>query len=146
MSNRQSKPSTSTKIALPLEHTLSEQATQRSLWRHGDFMKFWLGESVSLFGTQVSLLALPLTAVLVLNVNSEQLGILRFLETFPYALFPLLFGVWVDRAQKRPLMILANAARAMLIGLLPCLALWHELSLPPLYGIAFCTGKYALLH
>ncbi len=145
MSNRQSEPSTSTKIALPLEHTLSEQTTPRSLWRHGDFMKFWLGESVSLFGTQVSLLALPLTAVLVLNVTSEQLGILRFLETFPYALFPLLFGVWVDRVQKRPLMILANVARAVLIGLLPCLALWHELSLPPLFAIAFCTGIFTVL-
>jgi MFS family permease len=108
-------------------------------------MKFWLGETVSLFGTQVSLLALPLTAVLVLNVNSEQLGVLRFLETFPYALFPLLFGVWVDRVRKRPLMILANAVRAILIGLLPCLALWHKLALPPLYGIAFGVGIFTVL-
>ncbi|GHO97653.1 MFS transporter [Reticulibacter mediterranei] len=145
MSSKQSEPSTSTNITLQIEDELSRQTINRSLWRHGDFMKFWLGETVSLFGTQVSLLALPLTAVLVLNVNAEQLGVLRFLETFPYALFPLLFGVWVDRVQKRPLMIVANAARAVLIGLLPCLAFWHELALPPLYGIAFCVGIFTVL-
>src|SRR4051812_42411746 len=102
MSSKQSNPSTSTNITLQVENESSKQVVNRSLWRHGDFMKFWLGETVSLFGTQVSLLALPLTAVLVLKVNSEQLGVLRFLETFPYALFPLLFGAWVDRVQKRP--------------------------------------------
>ena len=55
------------------------------LWKHRAFMLFWSGETVSLFGTQVTLLALPLTAVLTLNATASQLGFIRFVEeqTFP---------------------------------------------------------------
>lgn len=118
---------------------------RKALWNNVDFMKFWTGETISLFGSQVTLLALPLTAVLELNAGSEQLGTLRFLESLPYLLLPLLFGAWVDRRRKRPLMILTNSARALLIGLIPLLALFHHLSLVPLYLIAFCTGIFTVL-
>jgi len=67
------------------------------LWKHRAFMLFWSGETVSLFGTQVTLLALPLTAVLTLNATASQLGFIRFIEQLPYLLFTLLFGAWVDR-------------------------------------------------
>ncbi len=108
-------------------------------------MKFWTGETISLFGTQVTLLALPLTAVLALNATSEQLGMLRFLENAPYLVFPLLFGAWVDRRRRRPLMIVANAARAVLIGLIPLLAVLHGLRLLPLAIIAFSVGVFTVL-
>ncbi len=116
-----------------------------ALWRHPDFMKFWIGETISLFGTQVTLLALPLTAVLTLKVTSEQLGLLRFLENAPYLVFPLLFGAWVDRRRRRPLMIVANAARSVLIGLIPLLAVLHVLRLLPLAIIAFAVGIFTVL-
>ncbi len=108
-------------------------------------MKFWIGETISLFGTQVTLLALPLTAVLTLKVTSEQLGLLRFLENAPYLVFPLLFGAWVDRRRRRPLMIVANAARSVLIGLIPLLAVLHVLRLLPLAIIAFAVGIFTVL-
>ena len=54
------------------------------LYRNGDFIKFWVGETVSLYGTQITVLALPLTAVLVLGAGPEQLGVLRFLQMVPY--------------------------------------------------------------
>lgn len=116
-----------------------------ALWHNLDFMKFWTGETISLFGTQVTLLALPLTAVLALNVTSEQLGLLRFLESAPYLLFPLFFGAWVDRRRRRPFMIAANAARAVLIGLVPLLAFLRVLHLFPLAIIAFCVGVFTVL-
>ena len=129
------------------ESTLSVTVPERrkTLWSNADFMRFWTGETVSLFGSQVTLLALPLTAVLALNANPEELGLLRFFESFPFLLFPLLFGVWVDRRRKRPLMILANAARTILIGLIPLLALFQRLDLRLLYLIAFCAGVFMVL-
>lgn len=115
------------------------------LWSHGDFMKFWFGETVSLFGSQVTFLALPLTAVIVLGVSPEQLGVLRFLEYFPFILFTLVFGVWVDRHRRRPVMMVANLARGLLIGLIPLLAALDLLHLSVLYAVAFTAGIFTVL-
>lgn len=53
------------------------------LWHHPDFLKFWAGQTVSLFGSQISLLALPLTAVLALKATPFQMGILTALGAIP---------------------------------------------------------------
>src|SRR5262245_14067448 len=100
------------------------------LWRHRPFLLFWGGQTVSLFGTQVTLLALPLTAVLLLGATTAQLSFVRFVETAPYLLFTLLFGAWVDRRRRRPVLIVANGARCVLIGAIPLLAVFGMLTLP----------------
>lgn len=123
----------------------SPSVEYRKLWHNTDFTKFWAGETISLFGSQVTLLALPLTAVLSLQATPEQLGLIRFLENAPYLVFPLFFGAWVDHRRKRPLMLLANIFRAILLGLIPLLALFHILALTPLCIIAFCTGIFTVL-
>ncbi|HEY7489374.1 MAG TPA: MFS transporter, partial [Streptosporangiaceae bacterium] len=68
-----------------------------SLWRNRDFTAFWIGETLSLLGSQVTLIALPLAAVLTLDISTAQLGVLRFAEFLPFLAFTLLFGVWADR-------------------------------------------------
>jgi MFS family permease len=110
------------------------------LWKHADFMKFWTGETVSLFGTQITFLALPLTAILVLNATPQELGLIRFLENVPFLLFAMLVGAWVDRRRKRPVMIGANIVRACLVVLVPVLAITGGLRMPVLYAIAFGMG------
>jgi len=115
------------------------------LWRHRAFMLFWSGETVSLFGTQVTLLALPLTAVLTLHATAAELGFIRFVEAFPFVLFTLIFGAWVDRRRRRPVLILANTARALLIGLVPLLALLNLLHFSLLAAIAFAFGVFTVL-
>lgn len=110
------------------------------LWTHADFMKFWAGETVSLFGTQVTSLALPLTAIIVLHATPGQLGVIRFLQTVPFLLLALLIGAWVDRRRKRPVMIGSNAARFVLVGLVPILAVAGALGMPILYLLAFGIG------
>jgi MFS family permease len=110
------------------------------LWKHADFMKFWTGETVSLFGTQVTFLALPLTAILVLNATPQELGLIRFLENVPFLLLALLVGAWVDRRRKRPVMIGANIVRACLVISVPVLAITGGLRMPVLYAIAFGIG------
>ena len=81
---------------------------RETLWRNTDFLRFWSGEALSLFGTQVTHLALPLTALLVFNATSQQVGLLRFLQLVPYLFLALLFGVWVDRSRRKPIMLLMN--------------------------------------
>jgi MFS family permease len=108
-------------------------------------MLFWTGETVSMFGTQITLLALPLTAVLVLQATPPQLGFVRFIEQFPYVLFTLLFGAWADRRRRKPIMIVTNAARGLLIGLVPLLAIVGFLQLPLLGAIAFGVGTFTVL-
>src|SRR5580765_2708257 len=99
------------------------------LWRHAGFMLFWSGETVSMFGTQVTTLALPLAAVLTLHATAAQLGWVRFLGVVPFILFVLFFGAWVDRRRRKPVLVLANAARAVLMGLVPLLAVMGRLNI-----------------
>jgi predicted MFS family arabinose efflux permease len=126
--------------------TVTQRAGKSSkLWRHRPFMLFWGGETVSMFGTQVTLLALPLTAVMLLGATATQLSLVRFLETAPYLLFTLIFGAWVDRLRRRPVLIVANAARCLLIGTIPALVLFDLLTLPALAAIAFGAGIFTVL-
>ncbi|HEY0169378.1 MAG TPA: MFS transporter [Jatrophihabitans sp.] len=122
-----------------------EAAPRPSLWRNRDFVMFWLGESISLFGTQVTTLALPLTAVLVFNASTEQVGLLRFAQLVPYFGLALLFGVWVDRVRRRPVMLFANLLRMALIALVPLLSYTDHLSMTPLLLIAGGIGIASVL-
>jgi MFS family permease len=123
----------------------SDAAAPSSLWRNGDFLRFWLGESLSLLGTQVTNLALPLTAIYAFQATDEQIGILRFLQLAPYLGLALLFGVWVDRVRRRPIMLGANLVRLILLGLIPLLYWWGALSMAPLLIIAGLIGVASVL-
>jgi len=118
---------------------------KNSLRHNRDFRLFWFGETVSLFGVQVTNLALPLTAVLVLQVTPEQLGLLRSFAFLPFLFFALPFGVLVDRRPKRPLLITANLLRALLVALVPVLAALDLLSVPALAVIVLSIGVCTVL-
>jgi MFS family permease len=116
-----------------------------SLWRNRSFTAFWVGQTVSQFGTQVTFVALPLAAVLTLQVSAGQLGLLRFAEDLPYLLFTLAFGVWADRRRRRRLMLATYVLRGALVGLVPLLAFLGLLRFSLLTMIAFCVGVGAAL-
>ncbi|WKX71712.1 MFS transporter [Streptomyces sp. XD-27] len=116
-----------------------------SLWRNGDFLRFWLGETLSLLGTQVTNLALPLTAIIAFNATDEQVGVLRFLQLVPYLGLALIFGVWVDRARRRRIMLGANLVRMILLALVPVLYWTDALSLVSLLVIACAVGVASVL-
>ncbi|MFI9365159.1 MFS transporter [Kitasatospora sp. NPDC053057] len=123
-----------------------EQPPAPAPLRHNrDFLKFWSGETLSLLGTQVTTLALPLTAVIAFDATPEQVGLLRFLQLVPYLGLALLFGVLVDRMRRRRVMLLANGARMVLIGLIPLLAATHHLDLPVLLTLACAIGVFSVL-
>lgn len=108
--------------------------------RDTDFLKLWAGQSVSVFGNQVTLVALPLTAVLVLDAGAAEMGLLRALGTLPILIFSLGVGVWIDRARRRPLLIASNLGRALALGLVPALAVAGLLRIEHLYAIGFAVG------
>ena len=114
------------------------------LWHHPDFLKFWAGQTVSLFGSQISLLALPLTAVLVLKATPFQMGVLTALGAVPTLLFGLIAGVWVDRLPKRSILIVIDAGRFILLSLIPLAFLLGILRLGMLYLLAFLVGTLTM--
>jgi hypothetical protein len=71
-----------------------------SLWRDPDFLKLWGGEAVSRIGSQVTQLALPLTAILTLDATPAQVGLLTAASYAPFMAVTLFVGVWVDRVRR----------------------------------------------
>ena len=110
------------------------------LWRHGDFLKLWSAETVSQFGTQVSQLAIPLTAVIVLHASAFEVAALGTVEFLPFILFTLPAGVWVDRLPRRPMLIAGDFGRAVLLGSIPIAYGAGELTLTQLYVVGFLVG------
>ena len=114
------------------------------LWKHADFRKLWAGQTISLFGSQITLLALPVVATLTLHANALQMGVLRAASSLPGLLFGLLVGVWVDRLRRRRILISADLGRALLLVSIPIAAVLGLLSMGQLYIVAFVTGLLSL--
>lgn len=116
------------------------------LWRDREFLKLWLAQTVSQFGSQVSLLALPLVAAVSLDATAAEMGLLAAAATLPTLALSLLTGVWVDRLPRRPLMISADLGRAATLLLVPLLWWLGELSMGLLYVVVVATAALALLY
>jgi MFS family permease len=121
-----------------------KHAEIKNLWRHSNFIKLWAGQTVSLFGSQISLLAIPLTAVLILNATPLQMGILTATEAVPYLLFGLVAGVWVDRLRRRAILIVADVGRFIVLSLIPLAYLLGILRIELLYLLAFLVGTLSI--
>jgi MFS family permease len=92
------------------------------LYRHADFRRLWAGQTVSQFGSQVSVLALPLVAVLVLHASAFRVSLLGMFDLLPFLLFALPAGAWVDRVARRPVLVGADVVRAFVLGSIPLAA------------------------
>ncbi|MGH2442358.1 MAG: MFS transporter [Chloroflexota bacterium] len=116
------------------------------LLRDGMFRRFWLGQTVSLFGDQISQFAIPLVGVLVLHANPAQMGYLVAAGIVPSLLFSLHTGAWVDRRGHRRLMMLtADMARAASLITIPIAYAFGSLTLVHLYIVAFFIGSFDVL-
>lgn len=114
----------------------------KTLWGHVDFMRLWGGQTVALFGEQVTLLALPLTAIQLLNASASQVGLLNALSYLPVIFVTLLAGVLADRLRRRRLLIAANVGRIVILALVPIFAWAGHLSIGLLFVVAFGTGLF----
>lgn len=113
--------------------------------RNADFRKFWIGETVSLVGTEVTRFALPLVAVLTLGASAFEVGVLNAMRYVPIVVVSLFAGIWLDRRRRLPVLIASNAGRAVCIGLIPLVALAGGLSMPMLWAIALVLGTLTVL-
>ncbi len=111
-----------------------------TLWRHRDFLLLWLGQSISRLGDQFTGLAIPVIAVFVLGAGPLENGLLGFSGTLPFLLFGLLVGVWVDRRQRRSVLILSDVGRGLMIAAIAVLGIAGLLQMTYLYVFSFFIG------
>ena len=110
------------------------------LWRHGDFLRLWSAQTISQFGSQVSQLALPLVAILVLDASAFEVALLSTVEFLPFLLFALPAGVWVDRLRRKPILVLGDLGRAAALASVPAAYAFDELTIWQLYAVGFLVG------
>ena len=105
-----------------------------------DFRRLWLSSALTHFGAQITLLALPICAVLLMHATPSQMGILAALESLPFLLFGLPSGVLLDRCRRLPIMMCSDAMVATALASVP-LAWWLDvLSIHWLYAVGFVLG------
>jgi MFS family permease len=137
---------TSVPAAAPVSPSRAEESPHKldkylgTLWRHHDFRVLWISLTITHFGGQVTFLALPLTAALVLHATPTQMGILTMMQVLPYTIFGLFTGVLIDRSRKLPLVIWADIGRGVILLLVPLAAWLGWLGMPILYLASFFVG------
>ena len=110
------------------------------LWRDGEFLKLWGGQSISELGSQVSQLALPTVAILLLGATPFQVGLLTALEFLAFPTLGLVAGVYADRLRRRPIMIACDLARMVALASVPIAFAFNALTMLQLYAVALVTG------
>lgn len=121
---------------------VKSQDLPRVRWR--DFRYLWAGQSVSLVGSEVTWLALPLAAVVTLRASPAQIGLLGAASYAPYLVFGLPAGLLVDRFRRRTVLIIADLGQMIAIGSVPVMAALGVLSIPALLAAAFTAGTFAV--
>ena len=125
--------------------TGADGASKRSvLVRYPDFHRLFVANSVSLLGSSVTTVALPLTAVVYLHASPVQMGFLGAVALLPHLVLGLPAGVWVDRLPYKRILVLADLAQAVLLGSIPVLAVFGSLRIWHLYVVAVLAGAASL--
>lgn len=116
-----------------------------SLHRNPDFLRFWAGETISAFGSDITRLALPLTAVLLLEATAMEMGFLVAAQHAPHLVVSLPAGVWMDRLKRKPVLVAANLLRALLLMTIPVAAFYDLIAMSQLYLVSFLVGTFTVV-
>jgi MFS family permease len=115
------------------------------LHENRNFRRYFIGQSISMLGDQVTLIALPLTAVLALDASPAEMGALLTVALVPNLIFSLHAGVWVDRrGRRRQVMLATDLGRGALIATVPVAYAFGHLSWAHLYAVAFLSGTLSV--
>ncbi len=116
-------------------------APQRpSLWRQRDFVRLWSAATVSVVGSQVTLIVVPFIALTMLHASVFQVSLLFAAEMMPFLLFTLPAGAWLNRVRRRPVLIGADIGRGVVLMSIPVAYVADALTIWQLYVVAFVTG------
>ncbi|MEV6829231.1 MFS transporter [Amycolatopsis sp. NPDC051102] len=107
---------------------------------HRDFRRLWLADLASQLGSRIDVLAVPLLAATAVGASVFEVSLLRTAETLPYLVLGLQVGAWCDRMRHRPVLIAADAGRALLIASVPAAALFGALGLVQLLVVVLGAG------
>jgi MFS family permease len=119
---------------------LDDALPRHDLLRQATYRRLWTSILISSFGGQVTMLALPLTAAVLLHATPTQMGLLTAMEIVPFVLFSLPSGVWLDRVRKLPVYVIGETMLAVVVATVP-LAWWMGwLSMTWLYVVGFVIG------
>lgn len=110
------------------------------LWRDGDFVKLWFGQFVSQAGSQVSFLAMPTVAILLLHATPFQVGVLSALEFLAFPVLGLIAGVYADRIKRVRIMVGCDILRTLIFGSVPLAWALGVLTIEQLYAVALLAG------
>ena len=100
----------------------------------------WTAQTVSVFGTQITILAVPVVAATFLRVSAFEFGLLTTIEFIPFVILSLPAGVWVDRLRRRPILIATDVARAVSLLSIPVAFAFDALTIWQLYLVVFVNG------
>jgi MFS family permease len=128
------------RIAAGLHPATAEVTRPRSLFREQAFRRLFTANAMSTVGTQVSFVAVPLVAVMMLNATPGQVGALGVLKTVAFLLVGLPAGVWLDRMRRRGVMVAADLARAVLMASVPVAWWLGLLTIGHLYLVVLLAG------
>jgi len=117
---------------------------QGALWANRDFLWLWAAQTVSQFGSEITGLALPLVAIIVLDATTFEVAALAVVDWLPFFLFSLPAGVWIDRLQRRPILIAADWGRALALSSIPLAYLFDVLTLGQLYIVGLIVGTLTM--
>ena len=117
----------------------TRQRRPTSLWRNRNYLLLWSGQVISSIGTQVSQLAFPLL-VLLLTHSAAQAGFAGALRALPYLLFSLPAGALIDRWDRKRVMILCDAVRALCLASIPFAFALGRLSIVQIYLVSLLEG------
>jgi hypothetical protein len=110
------------------------------LLRDATYRRLWTSILISSLGGQVTMLALPLTAAVLLHATPTQMGLLTAMEIAPFVLFSLPAGVWLDRVRKLPIYVTGECALAVIVASVPLAWALGLLTMPWMYAVAFVLG------
>lgn len=110
------------------------------LLRDATYRRLWLSILISSFGGQITMLALPMTAAVLLQATPSQMGILTAMELLPFVLLSLPAGVWLDRVRKLPVYVIGEGLIAVVLASVPLAWFFDLLSMQFLYVVAFAIG------
>ena len=114
------------------------------LWRHSDFLRLWVGQTASAFGSQVGGLAMDFTAVIWLGATPLEISVLAACRLVPGFAVGLPAGAWVDRLHRRPILIMADGGRAVALFSVPIAAVLGWLTIEQLYMVALTTSALGI--
>jgi MFS family permease len=123
----------------------SWKSRRGGLWSHPDFLKLWAAQSTSAFGAQIAGIAVPLLAAVTLDATALEMGILTAAGSIPFLIAGLFVGVWADRNCKRPMMVMADISRAIVLLAIPIAAVFDHLSFSLLLAVALINGLLSVI-